>query len=847
MRNNMFPADTQITLLLTDLKAIWQASDNQRDILIEQFKQDYPDQLHWLEVVSNDASVDFDDQFMPAIPGYRLVRLIGSGGNGRVYLAADESGQQCAIKTPNIWLNAEQLTRFKHEARVLARLDHPHIAKVLDFGEFIAGDQRLPYLVMTFVNGEHIDDYVKCKKLSPKAVVELFLPILEALQYAHQKSVIHRDIKPDNIVVNESGEAMLLDFGVATLGDDATLKLTKLTQTGQIMGTLAYMSPEQITGAEKSDSRSDIYAAGVVLYELLCGRVPIEVDPGQFFSAVHEIINQTPTSLLTLNKNIDDGLAAVIHHAIEKNNKQRYQSVSELIKDLQAWLKNEPLSVATLSKWYWLKQAARKNKALVTGTALAFVGLLTGLVFAVSFALKEKDARAWAEQKAESNRRVVAFVNDLFINADPGQTLGETLTVKQVVQGSRYDINQSLSPEPTVAAQIRLILGNVYQSLEMTPEAIQHYDKGLAQLIDHNNLYFQLGVQRTIALGRASLYQQQLNAIESLKSQLHNYLQQHPNNQETKQLVNQLKLEEATYYSVNNNHEKALNILNSLVESPYNTAQMKLTIQKNMGYIERREGQFDKAESRFVGLVNEATESLGRLHPITLDLLQELALTVRMQNRIDDALGIYEEVVAGMEKNYGSNSLPTLLARINQATAYMHGGQFEKADEITEQLLPQMVEHVGSTHRYTVILRNIRAGALQNVGKLDAAMILYQEALDLNEQAEIPDDYSHINFSHNIATIYKQKEKFVEIEAIYREIYPLCLKSLGKEQPLCIIVADSYAFALVKVGKYADARELLDYSNPALIKIFGEDHPRVASSNRTKALLLEATAPKTHP
>jgi len=831
----------------THLKSIIESQGSQRQQPVEQFQHKYPDKSDWIDALPQEVEPAIEIGFTPEIPQYKLIKLIGSGANGRVFLATDQSGQQCAVKIPNMWLNEDQLSRFYHEAKVLSRLSHPNIAQVKDFGDFMVADQKLPFLVMEYIPGVAIDQYVHNHSLLQDGVIELIKQVLVALQFAHHKSVIHRDIKPDNIIVKENGQPVLLDFGIATLGDDATQMLTQLTGTGDIVGTLAYMSPEQITGADKSDMRSDIYAMGVVIYQLLSGRLPISVDASQFFSAVHDIVHQTPPSLTTINHDIDDGLAAVVHHAMEKNVKQRYQSVSELINDLTAWLHHEPLSVSNLSSWYWLKQAARENKTLVTGVSLAVLGLETGLIFAVSFGLKEQQARALAERKAESNRQVVAFVNDLFINADPGQTLGETLTVKQVVQGSRYDIDQSLSPEPTVAAQIRLILGNVYQSLEMIPEAIQHYDKGLAQLKNHDNLYFQLSVQRVVALGRASLYQQQSNAIESLKNQFNRYLQQQPNNQEAKQLLNQLKLEEAGHFSVNNNPEKALTILNGLVESPYNSAQMKFAIKKNMGYIERGEGLFSQAEKRFEDLVKETNVSLGRLHPVTLDLQQELALTLRMQNRIKDALQLYEHVVAGMEKNYGDNSLPTLLARINQATAYMYGGQFEQADVMTEQLLPKMIEHVGSTHRYTVILRNIRAGALQNVGKLDAALALYQEALDLNRQSEIPDDYSHINFSHNMATIYKQKQNYEQTEAIYREIYPFCLESLGAEQPLCVIVADSYALALIKTGDIETARELLAFSNPALVKIFGENHPRVVNSNKTKALLPEATAPETHP
>ncbi len=827
----------------SQLKAISQADKSDRQELIEQFKQKYPHKLEWLEALPRNEHSSIDVGIMPEIPGYKLIKLIGSGANGRVFLATDQSGQQCAVKIPNMWLTDDQLIRFHHEVRVLSRLDHPSIARVKDFGEFVVADQKLPFLVMEYISGTAIDEYIQQQALNHSAIVEIISAVLEALKYAHQKSVIHRDIKPDNILVNEQGRPILLDFGIATLGDEATQMLTQLTGTGDIVGTLGYMSPEQITGNDKSDLRSDIYAMGVVLYQLLSGRLPIEVEASQFFSAVHDIINQTPKSLVSINEKIDDGLAAIVHHAIEKTPQQRYQSVSELINDLKAWLNHEPLSVANLSKWYWLKQAARKNKALVTGTALAFIGLLTGLVFAVSFAFKEQQARAYAEQKAESNRQVVAFVNDLFLNANPGHTLGETLTVKQVLQGSRYDINHSLSSEPMVAAQIRLILGNAYESLDMINEAMQHYNKGIELVPKDELLYFQLGAQQVVVLGRASQPQKQLAAINQYSRELNDYLKKGVNEYEANQLINRLNIEKAGHYAVISQYEKALAVLNQLIESPYNSTQMKISIEKNIGYIERNTGQFQLAEKRFESLVNDTSDTLGLLHPITLDLQQELALTLRMQNRIDEALKLYDQVVKGMEKNYGEDSISTLLANINKATAFMYAGDFEQADSMTSSLLPAMIEQAGSSHRYTVILRNIRAGALQNVGKLDDALRLYQEALDIDKESAEPDVHNQINFAHNMATIYYKQQRYDRVSKIYHRIHPQCQEVLGADQPLCVIVADAFAAVAIELGHIEQAEELLAYSNPALVKIFGENHPRVKSSNERKALLTEATAP----
>ncbi len=822
--------------LFDQLNAISEASGEQQRTLIETFKTQFPNDLQWLEMIDEQPNQTINDHFLPEIQGYQINKTIGSGANGTVYLATDNNNQAVAIKTPNIWLNDDQISRFIHEGQLLQRLAHPNIAQVLDVGEFSTPQGKMPYMVLEYIDGLNIDQFCQQHALNAEQVVELFKDVLAAVQFSHQKRVIHRDIKPDNIIVDQHGVPKLLDFGIATLDAEATHAMTQLTQTGEIVGTLAYMSPEQISGSNDLDSRTDVYSCGVVLYQLIGQQLPFEVDARQFFSAVNKILNETPKNITTSNQQVDDSLAAVIHHAIEKKPESRFQTAHDFLKDLDAWLAGDAVQSQQLSKWYWIKQAARKNKALVTGTALAFLGLLTGLVFAVSFALKEKEARSLADQKAESNRQVIQFINDLFVNADPSESLGESITVKQVIQGAQYSVDEDLSDEPQVEAQIRLVLGNVFDAIELYPSALAQYQKGLNRLDSQDQLYFQLATQKIKTLASNSQFDELMSAIKQLKSQLSTA---NLSQSEINAFNNKILFQEATYYVNNSQTEKALELVNQLQQQTDLDLTQQFAVNKYRGFIHRDNGEFDQAEQLFSTELAQAEIEFGELHPTTLDLVQELALTLRQKNQIDQALMLYERLIVGMEKNYGENSLSTLLAKINKATAHMYAGEFDKADEMTAGLLPKMVEHVGPMHQYTLALRNIRGGALDNVGKWDEALALYQESLDLFLQSESKDNFNIVNIPHNMAVIYNKQKRTGLANETYETYRPKCEAMLTKDHPLCIIMADSHADILIQLGEYQRAKDLLAFSNPALIEKYGADHPRVAASDVRLALLKE--------
>lgn len=815
--------------ILQQLNAIAAANGDQRQTLMSAFAEQNPDYLHWLEPFKSTEKRPSQENRMPEIQGYRLIRLIGSGANGRVYLAHTNEQQSVAIKVPNVWLTAEQLQRFRHEAELLKRLQHEAIAKIIEVGTHQVQQQAMPHIVMEFVDGTDIKTHCQNNQMNQQGRVRLMLKVLDAIQHAHQNRVIHRDLKPDNIVVDANGNPKVIDFGIATLSPDATQAMTQLTQTGEVVGTLSYMSPEQVSAAADLDSRSDVYSCGVVLYELLVGGLPHTINPAEFFSAINAIVNEPIKPINDHAVTVDDSLAAVVHHALAKDPRQRFQSAHEFALDLVRWLQGEPVISQALSQWYWIKQAARRHKALVAGTALAFTGLILGLVFAIAFATREQAARALAETRAESNRQAVEFINDLFVNADPGQALGESITVKQVVSSADYAVEKNLADDPEVEAQIRLILGNVNHAMERFDEALQHYDKALSLVSPSETLYPELITEKISLLGATSKFEQQLALIEHAKQVLKPTVHQN--------LLDRILIDEAANYSVNNKPHEAISMLQQLAQRGQLNPSNAVSLNKQLGRMYREEGDFQASHEVFKNLLQDGIELYGPRHPVTIDLRQELALSLRYLNRLDEAIEIYTQVVSEARAAFTDDSLTTLLARVNLAVAYMYQGNFARAEEETAEVLPKMIEQLGPLHQYTMSTRNIRAGALDNLGRVDEAIAIYQATLDAFAESENKANPVALTVEHNMAVAHSKQQNYEQAAHIYDSLIPRCIEQLGRDNPQCYIFADAMGEVEINRGHLSAAQEWLDYSRPGLIKVFGEAHPRVkASINRQNKL-----------
>jgi tetratricopeptide (TPR) repeat protein/predicted Ser/Thr protein kinase len=392
---------------------------------------------------------------------YRVGRLLGEGGMGAVYEAEQDNPRRpVALKVirPGL-VSPELLRRFAREAQVLGRLHHPGIAAIYEAG--VAEDGQ-PFFAMELVRGLPLDEHARRQGLTTAARLELLARACDAVQYAHDQGVIHRDLKPSNILVDDSGQPRVLDFGVARATDADLPTGADRTQTGQLVGTLTYMSPEQIADPKALDERSDVYALGVILFELLAGRLPYSFHKHAPLPEVARVIlEQVPPRLGALDARLRGDVETVVAKALEKDREQRYASAAELAADLRRHLRQEPIRARPPSALYRLGKFARRHKALVAAAA-AFVALvLVGAAVigwqALTLARTERDEAVRQARRSEEAHAALARAVALREQARAADDVGTWARARE--EGKRAEALLEGGPvEPGLAERVAGLL-----------------------------------------------------------------------------------------------------------------------------------------------------------------------------------------------------------------------------------------------------------------------------------------------------------------------------------------------------------------------------------------------------
>jgi serine/threonine protein kinase len=348
-----------------------------------EFPTDTSDQTH---PISDPISLGLNIPMPTKIGPYEVIDKIGEGGMGVVYKATQNLPRRTValkvIKPQMVTRNA--LERFRFETQVLGRLQHPGIAQIYDAGTTKTDFGEQPYFAMEYIRGTPLSEYVKLRHCSLPERLALVQKIADAVHHAHTRGVVHRDIKPANILVTEDGQPKILDFGVARSVGSGLHETDSMTRIGQLVGTVPYMSPEQVSGeSDEIDARSDIYSLGVVLYELLAGRLPYELERELIHEAVRVIREVEPAHLSTVSKAYKGDIETIVGKALSKERTRRYQSASEFSADIHRYLNNQPVMARPASAWYQVTKLAKRHKMTAIGASLAAAGILLGLGVAI--------------------------------------------------------------------------------------------------------------------------------------------------------------------------------------------------------------------------------------------------------------------------------------------------------------------------------------------------------------------------------------------------------------------------------------------------------------------------------
>ena len=713
-----------------------------------------------------------------AIGAYRLLRKLGEGGMGQVWLAEQTTPvtRQVAVKIIKAGrYDASALKRFELERQSLAIMNHPAIAKVFDAASTAEGQ---PYFVMEYVPGLPITTYCDQKRLTTRERLELFIRVCEGVQHAHQKAIMHRDLRPSNILVADvDGHPLprIIDFGIAKATTPQSPDQTAFTQLGGMLGTPGYISPEQADPAILDvDTRTDVYSLGVILYELLTSALPFD-SRHWHRQPFHEVLRRLreddpplPSTKVSSDQKTSTSTAAnrnteprqlvsqlrgdldwITMKALEKDRARRYDSCSALGADVRRYLENRPVLATPPSFTYRAGKFVRRNRTAVLAASavvlMLFALAITMTVQTIRIA-KERDR---ANREAAAAKSVSDFLAGLFKVSDPSEARGNTVTARQILDQGVRQIDSGLATQPEVQARLMETMGEVYWSLGLYREAAPLLDKAVAT--------------RTRLLG--------------------------PDHPDT-------------------------------LASLYMTA-------KNLN----DEGQYAEAEKRLRSVLATQRRVLGPQHLDTVKSMIAIAGVIYEQGRYQEAEKMQRDLL-DLQRHLPVRDLQREAMTMNNLATNLNA-QNRFAD--SEQLFAETVELerrvFGSDNPVTLQSMSNMVRALISAAKFADAETLARQTLDLQLRVLGPEHEDTQWTIHNLAVILRATGRREEAEKLFRETMAVRERTLGLDHPDTLGSMEELAVTLDELHRYPEAADLYRKTIDAQRRVLGPDHPVTASSN----------------
>ncbi len=751
---------------------------------------------------ANTAAGRSADSVPRTLGPYRLLHKIGEGGMGEVWFAEQKEPlrRDVAVKIIKRGMDSRAIiARFEAERQALALMNHTCIAKVLDAG---AAPDGSPYFVMEYVAGMPLNEFCDCHKLDTRQRLQLFTDVCQGVQHAHQKAVIHRDLKPTNVLVTEiDGKPVpkIIDFGVAKATAQNLAEQTMFTAIGSFIGTPEYMSPEQADlTSEDVDTRADIYSLGVMLYELLAGSPPFDIhslrragidemrrvirdeDPLTPSRKLESLAGPQATSIAALRatepqrlrRSLQGDLDWIVLKAMEKDRNRRYETANGLAADIGRFLADEPVMARPPSAGYRLGKLIRRNRGAFRALIVIFVVLVLG-VTASSWGLwraKRAEHRAAIEAREATRQAAIAQAvndflnNDLLSAAAPSNQKGRGIDVRirDVLDVAAARLDSSAAPggrfadKPLVEAAIRKTLGNTYLSCG-------DYEAALPQLV------------RAVALRTA--------------------------------------------------HQGEDNLQTAWAHRDEALALYRL-------------GRTDDAERELRHALDYGKHAPPDQAEDVAEWKVTLALIYQDDGRLTEATSIFEDVLHWQETALGEDHLNTVHTMTNLANIYQRTGRYDACEAIDKRALAVMERTVGENAPETLRILNNLGNVLANQGHLREARQYMIRALEAKKRILGPENPVTLNSMNNVAEVDAMLGDWTAAEELHRQTYELRRRVLGEDHPLTLSSLALQARAMAHTGDAAAAETLIVDALKRTRRVRGPDHPDTDNARGIHAMIL---------
>lgn len=838
---------------------------------------------------------------------YRVIEELGRGGLGVVYLAERDDAEfrmRVAIKVVRPGVHNRQLEkRLQRERQILAGLEHPHIARILDGG---STEQGASFLVMELVEGEPITDYCRRHQLPLRRRLELFRKVCDAVHYAHRNLVLHRDLKPSNILVTENDIPKLLDFGIAKVLDEdvddaGPDQPVTLTGPGMRLLTPEYASPEQMLG-QPLTTGSDVYSLGVLLHEMLVGNRPYEIDrqsPSQIEQVVcrqdPERPSQAHRRLLGSKAPWDPDLDNIVGMTLRKEPERRYASALQLSEDIRNYLEDLPVVARADSVGYRMGKFARRHRVAVSAAMIVLITLVTAVALTSHQAGVARQERARAEQslvvaqqeraEAERERRrsdeVADFMIEIFEVSDPSKSRGDSVTAREVLDEGARRIRWQLQDNPTLRTTLMTTMGRVYRQLDLYDAAERLLEDaiGAAPLENPSDFHEAEGLRQ---LGLLRLDQGRLEESERLLNASVAGIQ--AQNQTGRPVHSDYLLDLARVYELLDRQERVSSILDEALDiriahfgdSSAEVAEIRDRLASHLYNL----GDYDRAEA----LCRQALDARRRLyerdHPHIALSLNNLAAIRYAQGDPEEAEQLFEEALQLRRRLYGDVHSTVAQSLSNLANVRMARGAIEDGDRLLTEALDLKRQIYGEDHHEVAeslyILARLKQRRRQrdqaremftrsleirrrHLGEKHPKVIqsllglaslaipedavlaedLYREVVFLQRESLADDDYRRGYALQGLGRLLLPREP-QEAEDLLREAYELFSAALPAEDPQVAWAKARLARSLGAQGRTEEALPVLREVASGFEQRLGADHP---STQRVRGWIKELEPP----